>query len=68
MKRIEITSLKALLAKPFAKQIQKKVNKWATNPIETQDKVFKNLISEASSTLFGKNTPLLDNFKCTTPF
>ncbi len=55
MKRIEITSLKALLAKPFAKQIQKKVNKWANNPIEAQDKVFKNLISEATSTLFGKD-------------
>ncbi len=55
MKQIEITSLKALLAKPFARQIQKKVNKWANNPIETQDKVFKNLISDATSTLFGKD-------------
>jgi len=55
MKRIEITSLKALLAIPFAKQIQKKVNKWANNPIKTQDKIFNNLISEATSTLFGKD-------------
>ena len=32
-------SLKSLLAKPFAKQIQKKVNNWANNPIKTQQKV-----------------------------
>ncbi len=51
----EITSFKALLAKPFAKQIQRKVYKWANNPIKTQDKVFKNLISEATPTVFGKD-------------
>ena len=55
MKISEITSFKALLAKPFAKQIQKKVNKWANNPIETQDKVFKTLIAEATSTAFGQD-------------
>ena len=55
MKKLEITSLKELLAKPFANRIQKKVNKWANNPIKTQDKVFKNLISDATSTLFGKD-------------
>lgn len=49
------TSLKALLAKPFAKQIQKKVNKWASNPIKTQQKVFEKLISSATSTAFGKD-------------
>jgi len=53
MKISEITSFKALLAKPFARQIQKKVNKWANKPIETQDKVFKNLISDATATAFG---------------
>lgn len=44
-----------MLAKPFAKLIQKKVNKWANSPILTQDKVFKKLISEAASTVFGKD-------------
>lgn len=53
MKRFETLSLKALLAKPFAKQIKKDVNKWANNPIKTQQKVFKNLISEATDTQFG---------------
>tara|TARA_R110000751_G_scaffold146601_2_gene250821 strand:- start:59698 stop:61200 length:1503 start_codon:yes stop_codon:yes gene_type:complete len=46
-------SIKAALAKPFAKRIYKKVQKWANNPIQTQDKVFKYLISQASSTTFG---------------
>jgi len=48
-------SLKSLLAKPFAAKIYKKVQKWANNPIETQEKVFQNLISEASKTTFGKD-------------
>lgn len=48
-------SLKSLLAKPFAKQIQKKVNKWANNPIKTQQKVFENLISSATLTAFGED-------------
>ena len=48
-------SLKALLAKPFANLITKKIQKWANNPIETQEKVFKNLITEGAKTAFGKD-------------
>jgi len=48
-------SFKSILAKPFAKRIYKKVQKWANNPIETQEKVFKNLITEATETAFGKD-------------
>ncbi|MDX1279204.1 GH3 auxin-responsive promoter family protein [Oceanihabitans sediminis] len=48
-------SLKAALAKPFAKIIYKSIQKWANNPIETQNKVFQKLISEAVSTQFGKD-------------
>ncbi|MGB6269606.1 MAG: GH3 auxin-responsive promoter family protein, partial [Olleya sp.] len=48
-------SIKSALAKPFAKRVYKKIQKWANNPIETQDKVFKNLIREAASTAFGKD-------------
>ncbi len=48
-------SLKSKLAKPFAHRIKRKVLKWANNPIETQEKVFKNLISKASRTKFGKD-------------
>ena len=48
-------SLKSLLAKPFAKHIRKKVNKWANNPIETQEKVFQSLIADATQTQFGQD-------------
>jgi len=48
-------SIKSTLAIPFAKIIRKRVLKWANNPIETQEKVFRNLISEAAVTQFGKD-------------
>ena len=48
-------SIKAAFAIPFAKFVQKKVQKWAQNPIKTQEKVFQNLISEAKNTAFGKD-------------
>jgi hypothetical protein len=48
-------SLKSALAKPFAKRVYKKVQKWAKKPVETQQKVFQNLISQAANTQFGKD-------------
>ncbi|MFC4722862.1 GH3 auxin-responsive promoter family protein [Geojedonia litorea] len=48
-------SIKSALAIPFAKRIRKSVLKWANNPIETQEKVFQNLISEGAATVFGKD-------------
>ncbi len=48
-------SVKAALSKPFAKLIAKRINKWASHPIETQDKVFQNLIKDAKNTVFGKD-------------
>ncbi|PIE48842.1 MAG: hypothetical protein CSA39_05670 [Flavobacteriales bacterium] len=47
--------IKAALAKPFAKYIQKKVYAWAKNPVATQEKVFENLITTAKNTQFGKD-------------
>jgi hypothetical protein len=46
-------SLKSLLAKPFAKIINNRIQKWANNPVETQNKVFQDLISKATGTHFG---------------
>ncbi|MGB1307416.1 MAG: GH3 auxin-responsive promoter family protein [Oceanihabitans sp.] len=48
-------SIKAALAKPFAKRVYKSIQKWALNPIETQEKVFRQLIKEAAKTQFGKD-------------
>jgi len=55
MKLPELTSLKAFLAKPFAKQVKRKMKKWLSKPIETQDKVFQHLISVGTGTIFGKD-------------
>lgn len=55
MKPFKNTSLKSLLAKPFAKMVKRKMKNWILKPIETQEKVFQNLISEATNTKFGKD-------------
>lgn len=47
--------IKAALSKPFAHYIRRKNNKWAKNPLATQEKVFNELISKASNTTFGKD-------------
>ena len=47
--------LKSLGAKILAKQAAKKTQKWASNPIETQQKIFQSLIAEAKNTSFGKD-------------
>ncbi len=46
-------SLKPFFAKIFARNIYRKTQLWATNPIVTQQKVFESLISEAKKTQFG---------------
>ena len=52
-------SVKVLAAKAFAQVVDKKVQKWAQNPIKTQEKVFKKLLKTAENTDFGKD----HNFK-----
>ncbi len=48
-------SIKSLGAKVFAKIIATRIQKWAANPVETQQKVFETLIAEAKNTAFGKD-------------
>lgn len=48
-------SLKSIAAKIFAKKTHKKTIKWASNPVETQQKVFENLIRQAATTQFGND-------------
>jgi len=48
-------SIKASLSKPFAKYIANRLKKWYSNPIKTQDKIFKKLIAKAKDTSFGKD-------------
>ena len=53
-------SLKAFLAKLYAARTYKKINNWSSNPIETQNRVFKSLISEAATTKFGVDHDFMD--------
>ena len=46
-------SLKSFFAKLLAHKIYNKTQLWATNPIETQHKVFLDLIHQAKNTQFG---------------
>lgn len=48
-------SIKSVLAKPFAKIVAKKIKKWASNPVATQEKVFQNLIETGAQTAFGRD-------------
>jgi GH3 auxin-responsive promoter len=48
-------SLKTYLSKIYAKRVYKQTQKWANDPIETQKKVFKDLIFQANATQFGKD-------------
>jgi hypothetical protein len=46
-------SLKPFFAKIFARNIYRKTQLWATKPIETQQRVFEDLIRQAGNTQFG---------------
>ena len=48
-------NLKAFAAKLFAKIVNKQTQRWANNPVETQQKVFNSLIFDAHNTRFGKD-------------
>lgn len=48
-------SIKAILSKYYAKIAVWQIKKWASKPLETQEKVFKSLIETASNTKFGKD-------------
>jgi len=48
-------SLKSILALPFALRVKRRMNKWIDNPLATQECVFQELISIATSTEFGKD-------------
>ena len=47
-------SLRKIVAKQLARRARKRINKWAENPIETQQRVFEQLIQKAKHTDFGK--------------
>lgn len=48
-------SIKSLSAKVFARIIVSRMQHWISNPLETQEKVFRKLIFDAKNTVFGKD-------------
>ena len=48
-------SLKATGAKLFAKIAVNRINRWASTPVKTQERVFKELLKTAKNTAFGKD-------------
>ncbi|POS02963.1 GH3 auxin-responsive promoter [Flavobacterium croceum DSM 17960] len=48
-------SVKSFIAKLFAKSIYNETQKWTQKPVETQQKVFQDLIRQAKETQFGKD-------------
>ena len=48
-------SIKSIAAKIFARKIYNQTLRWANKPVESQLKVFKNLIKDAKETEFGED-------------
>ncbi|MCT8339352.1 GH3 auxin-responsive promoter family protein [Flavobacteriaceae bacterium TK19130] len=48
-------STKSIAAKIFAKAVVNRINRWASSPEKTQQKVFRTLIEKAKNTEFGKD-------------
>jgi len=48
-------SLKSFAAKIFAAKVVKRIEKWSSNPVETQKHVFNQLIEKAKNTQFGRD-------------
>ena len=46
-------SIKSIAARLFARQVVKKTQAWASNPVATQNNVFQELIRQAKNTQFG---------------
>jgi hypothetical protein len=48
-------SVKSIAAKIFAAYIRRQINSWSTKPVETQKRVFEQLLKKAADTEFGKD-------------
>jgi hypothetical protein len=60
-----MASIKAYLSKLFAAHIARKIKGWSDHPIDTQNRVLKDLIKSAINTQFGKdhNFSLIKDYK-----
>ena len=49
-----MSSIKEKAVKIYAKYVVWRTKKWSSNPIKTQEKVFKNLLKKGKKTVFGQ--------------
>lgn len=47
--------IRSVLSKPFARYIINQQNKWASNPIEAQNRILSSVTNKATETAFGKD-------------
>lgn len=64
--------IRSILAKPLAWWTHRQTVAWSSQPVETQEKVFKQLISKAKNTAFGQDHDFLrirnhEHFKARVP-
>jgi hypothetical protein len=52
--------IRSVLSKPFAAYIAAQTRKWASNPVETQEQVFSQIIKKATPTVFGRDHGFAD--------
>lgn len=52
--------VRSVLSKPFAKRIARAQRKWASQPVETQQSVFEQIVGKAAPTAFGKDHGFAD--------
>ena len=52
--------IRSVLSKPFARYIAKQQQKWSLRPGETQQAVFQEIVSKASTTAFGQDHGFAD--------
>lgn len=51
--------IRSILAKPLAWWINRQTNRWSSRPVETQKRVFEELVSKAKNTAFGQDHDFL---------
>lgn len=53
--------IKSILAKPLAAIVSKQIKKWASQPVETQQKVFSSHMAVLAQTVFGRDHGITAN-------
>ncbi len=53
-------AFRAILIRPFAQRIARRIDRWSANAIDCQEKVFRELLAKGAQTAFGRDHHLQD--------